>query len=167
MFSSPNSPMPSLLLNEFWGYFFGVKLLWREVNHPPPSRTEVRNDWSHACTLRDAFMARTGKTLRLSCTVHGEDRQNFTFILYPSWRRQAKLYVYLVPFMSRTGKTLRSSCTLQIYGTEICGKHKLYVLPNLYKMLALLSLCVARIKPVSTVTDLVLSRFSPRQNTKR
>ena len=71
----------------------------------------------------------------------------------PSWRGQAKLYVYLVPFRSIERK----------YATN----RNVYVRPDLYKVLALRSLCVARIKPVSTVTDIVLCRFSPRQNTKQ
>jgi len=65
----------------------------------------------------------------------------------------AKLYVYLVPFKSIERK--------------YAANRNVYGLPNLFNMLHLLSLCVARIKPVSTVTELVLSRFCPRQDTKR
>jgi hypothetical protein len=48
---------------------WGVKLLWHEVNHQPPSSAEVRNECNRTCILTYAFMARTGITLRFSCTL--------------------------------------------------------------------------------------------------
>jgi len=35
-------------LGGYWVYFVGKKMLGYDVNHPPPSRAEVKNEWN--CT---------------------------------------------------------------------------------------------------------------------
>jgi hypothetical protein len=54
---------PSLLFNAYMGSFPVVKRPGPEVNYPPPSSAEVKNEWSYTSTLLYAFMAWTRKTL--------------------------------------------------------------------------------------------------------
>jgi hypothetical protein len=53
----------SLLFNTYQSYFTGVKKLGHEVNHSPPSRAKVKNEWSYTSTPLYIFMAWTKKNL--------------------------------------------------------------------------------------------------------
>jgi hypothetical protein len=67
-------------------------------------------------------------------------------------------------FTARTCKTLLLFCPSDLLYGNMRQKEK-FTSFYLYKKLASLSLCVARIKPESTVTNVVLSPVSPWQNT--
>ena len=60
---------PSLLSNWYRCYFPGVKRPRRDVDHAPPSSTEVKNEWSYTSTpptcLHDAHRG----TFTFTCTI--------------------------------------------------------------------------------------------------
>jgi len=50
------------------GPFFGVKLPGCNVDHPPPSSADVKNEWNYTPTPPYAFMALKGKVFALNFT---------------------------------------------------------------------------------------------------
>ena len=50
------------------GFFPGIKQLGRDVNHPPPSSAEAKNEWSYTSSP-------------LVC-LYGVTRENFTFFFF-------------------------------------------------------------------------------------
>jgi hypothetical protein len=59
---------PTLPLRVYRGSFPVVERLGRYVNHSPPSRFGVKNEWSYTSTL--------------STCLHSMDKENFTFYVY-------------------------------------------------------------------------------------
>ena len=57
-----------LQFNWNWDFLPGVMRPEREVNHSPPSNTEVKNKWS--------------KTFNSPKCLHGVDREDFTFAFF-------------------------------------------------------------------------------------
>jgi hypothetical protein len=56
---------PSLQFNEHRGSFPGKTQPEREINHSPPSRGKIKNEWRYTSTLPYAFKVWTGITLPL------------------------------------------------------------------------------------------------------
>jgi len=72
--SSPERPdwfwsPSSLLWNVYVGFCQAIKRPGREVNHPPPSRAKVENEWSYTSTPLNAFMVQTGRNLYIEVVV--------------------------------------------------------------------------------------------------
>jgi hypothetical protein len=65
---------PSLLSDWYRCYFLGIKRPRRDVDHAPPSSTEVKNEWSYTSTpptcLHDAHRG----TFTVTCTIPKPNR---------------------------------------------------------------------------------------------
>jgi hypothetical protein len=79
----------TLLLNACWGSLLRVKRMGRDADHSPPSRSEVKNEWSY--------------TSAPPAWLHGVDKDNFTFTVHASFmfvfmiqmtRQKLMLYTY-------------------------------------------------------------------------
>lgn len=68
---------PSLLLNEYRGFFLQSKQPGNETNHSPPSRAKVKNDCRYTSILR---MAETGTNLPFPL-LRSETNSHYLYVL--------------------------------------------------------------------------------------
>jgi hypothetical protein len=81
---------PSLPFNGYWDSFPGLMRPGREVDHPHPPRTEVKNEWSCTSSRTNAFIAWTGTTLHLPFTGAKSTVKDGARLATESWNHAAR-----------------------------------------------------------------------------